>query len=368
MEREKIIIRTSIIGIVANIFLAGFKAFIGLASKSIAITMDAVNNLSDALSSIITIVGTKLAAKAPDKTHPLGHGRIEYISTMVIAVIILYAGVTAFIESVKKILNPEVPEYKVVSLIIIVVAIAVKIVLGTYVKKTGKKVKSDSLVASGTDALFDAIISTSTLVAAIIFMITGLSLESYLGAVISIIIIKSGLEMLSDTISDILGKRVEPELAKSVKDLICSFDEVRGTYDLVIHNYGPEILIGSAHIEVPDTMDVRELDMLERQITEKVQAETGIVMAGLSVYSYNTRSDLSKRLEKEIRDKVLSYTGVLQLHGFYLDEESKDIRFDIIIGFDVSDRIAVYKEVIADLEKDYPDYSFLVTLDVDISD
>ena len=368
MEREKIIIRTSIIGIVANIFLAGFKAFIGLASKSIAITMDAVNNLSDALSSIITIVGTKLAAKAPDKKHPLGHGRIEYISTMVIAVIILYAGVTAFIESVKKILHPEVPEYKLVSLIIIVVAIAVKIVLGTYVKKTGKKVKSDSLVASGTDALFDAIISTSTLVAAIIFMITGLSLESYLGAVISIIIIKSGLEMLSDTISDILGKRVEPELAKSVKDLICSFDEVRGTYDLVIHNYGPEILIGSAHIEVPDTMDVRELDMLERRITEKVQAETGIVMAGLSVYSYNTKSDLSKRLEKEIRDKVLSYTGVLQLHGFYLDEESKDIRFDIIIGFDVSDRIAVYKEVIADLEKDYPDYSFLVTLDVDISD
>ena len=159
MDREKQIIKTSIIGIIANVFLASFKAGVGLLSHSVAVVLDAVNNLSDALSSIITIIGTKLAAKEPDKKHPLGHGRYEYLTAMVISVIVLYAGFTSLIESVKKIISPEKPDYSTISLIIIAVAVLVKIILGTYVKKVGRDVKSDSLIASGTDALFDSIIS-----------------------------------------------------------------------------------------------------------------------------------------------------------------------------------------------------------------
>lgn len=138
-SRDKVIIRTSIIGIVTNILLSGFKAAIGLASNSIAVILDAVNNLSDALSSVITIVGTKLAARPADKKHPLGYGRIEYLSAMIVSGIVLYAGITSFVESVKKIIEPETPEYSTVSLVIIAVAVVVKLILGKYVKAQGKR-------------------------------------------------------------------------------------------------------------------------------------------------------------------------------------------------------------------------------------
>ena len=178
VSREKTIIRTSIIGIIANVFLAAFKAVIGLLSNSIAIVLDAVNNISDAGSSLITIVGTKLAGKDPDKKHPFGYGRIEYLSAMIISVIVLYAGITSFVESVKQIIHPATPDYKPVSLVIVAVAVVVKIVLGRYVKSVGVKVNSDSLVNSGEDATLDSIISASTLVTAAIYLIFHVSLAA----------------------------------------------------------------------------------------------------------------------------------------------------------------------------------------------
>ena len=169
MARGNIIVRTSIIGILANVFLAGFKAGVGILSNSIAIILDAVNNLSDALSSVITIVGTKLAGREADKKHPFGYGRIEYLSSLVIAMIVLYAGITSLTESVEKIIHPETPDYSVAALIIVAVAVFVKIGLGLFVKTTGEKVNSDSLINSGKDALLDSVISVSTLAAAGIF-------------------------------------------------------------------------------------------------------------------------------------------------------------------------------------------------------
>ena len=165
-KREKAIVKTSVVGIVTNIVLVAFKAAVGLVSNSIAIILDAVNNLSDALSSVITIIGAKLGAKKPNKKHPLGYGRIEYLSSMLVAGIVLYAGITSLVESVKKIIHPEKADYSIVSLIIVAVAIVVKLVLGRYVKKQGKKHNSGALVASGSDALFDAILSASVLASA----------------------------------------------------------------------------------------------------------------------------------------------------------------------------------------------------------
>ena len=184
-NRDAVIVRTSVIGIIANIFLAAFKAAVGILSNSIAVVLDAVNNLSDVLSSVVTIAGTKLAGKKPDKKHPLGYGRVEYLSAMIVAAIVLYAGITSLVESIKKIINPETPDYSAVSLIIIGSAVFVKIFLGIYVKKKGQSVNSGSLIASGSDALFDAILSASVLVSAIIFMLTGISLEAYVGVLIS---------------------------------------------------------------------------------------------------------------------------------------------------------------------------------------
>ena len=368
MDRNKVIIKTSIIGIIANLFLARFKAAVGLLTSSIAIVLDAVNNLSDVLSSVITIIGTKLAGKKPDRKHPFGHGRIEYITALLISVIVLYAGITSLFESVKKIVHPKTPEYTAVSLIIVAAAVVVKILLGLYVKKTGKAVNSPSLVASGTDALMDSIISFSTLVAAGIFIIFHLSLEAWLGAVISIVIIRSGIEMLRDSLSDIIGQRVDSSITKEVKRTICTFDEVQGAYDLILHSYGPDLLIGSVHIEVPDTMTVSRLDRLERKITEKVLAEHSIILAGISVYSQNTGNDRASEIYTDIRRRVMSHEYILQIHGFFMDEETKSITFDVIVDFAAPDGKAVYNEVCQEIQQEYPDYKITVTLDLDVSD
>ena len=250
MDRNRLIVRTSIIGIVANLFLAAFKAAVGLISNSIAVTLDAVNNLSDALSSVITIIGTKLANRQPDKKHPLGHGRTEYLSAMIVAAIVLYAGITSLVESVKKIIHPEIPDYTVVSLIIIASAVVVKLLLGRYVKTQGQKANSGALIASGEDARFDAILSASVLASAVIFLLTGLSLEAWVGVVISGFIIKSGIEMMMETLDDIIGHRADPELTKKIRHVLVEEPEVRGAYDLFLDNYGPDRNYASVHLEL----------------------------------------------------------------------------------------------------------------------
>jgi cation diffusion facilitator family transporter len=367
-NRDSIIVRTSIVGIVANIFLAGFKAFIGLAVGSIAIVMDAVNNLSDVLSSVITIVGTKLAGKAPDREHPFGHGRVEYLSAMVIAVIVLYAGITSLVESGKKIIHPVTPEYTKLALIIVAVAVVVKILLGSYVKKTGEKVNSGSLIASGQDALMDSIISASTLVAAVIFIGTGLKLEAYLAAVISLVIVKAGIDMMKDAYSQILGERVDSDLAKEIKKTIASFDDVRGAYDLVMHSYGPDRWLGSVHIEVPDSMDAADIDALSRKITSVVAKKHGVIMTGIGIYSYNTCEGKAAEIRHEITRIASDIPYVLQVHGFYLDEKENEISFDVVVAYEAEDRRAVWKQVVDKVKEKYPEYKINVAMDSDTSD
>ena len=367
-EREKIIVRTSIIGIAANVLLAVFKAVIGFMSNSIAIVMDAVNNISDAGSSLITIIGTKLAGREPDKKHPFGYGRIEYMSAMIISFIVLYAGITSLIESVKKIIDPDTPDYSVTSLIIVGVAVLVKIALGRYVKAVGKKVNSASLVNSGEDATLDSVISASTLVAAVIFIIFHISLEAWLGAVISLVIIKAGFEMLKETVSQILGERNDPDLTGSIKKTVAGFPGVQGAYDLVLNNYGPDSWNGSVHIEVPDTYSAEQLDRLIRSIQEKVYEEYNVVLTAIGVYSVNTKDEDIIKVKKQIQEIVLSHQHILQMHGFNMDKEEKSIRFDIVVSFNAENRRDVYRDVIEDVQKNYPDYQIKIAMDTDFSE
>ena len=367
-QREKTIVRISIIGIVANVFLAAFKAVIGLVSNSIAIVMDAVNNISDAGSSLITIIGTKMAGRQPDKKHPFGYGRIEYLSAMIISVIVLYAGITSLIESVKKIINPDTPDYSVVSLVIVAVAVVVKIVLGQYVKSVGKKVNSSSLVNSGEDASLDSVISASTLLAAGIFLFFHISLEAWLGAIISLVIIKSGFEMLKETISQILGERNDPDLARSIKETVTSFPDVQGAYDLVLNNYGPDAWNGSVHIEVPDTYSADRLDQLIRSIQVKVYEEYRVILTAIGVYSVNTKDEYIIEAKKRVTEIVFSHPHVLQMHGFYMDKEKKTMRFDLVLSFDSPDRTKAFKDIHDDVQKEYPDYTLQMAMDTDFSE
>ena len=366
-EREKVIVRTSIIGILANVLLAGFKAAIGLATRSIAVTLDAVNNLSDALSSVITIIGAKLGGKKPDKKHPLGYGRIEYLSSMIVAAIVLYAGITALVESIKKIIEPEPAEYTMVSLLIIAAAVVVKLLLGRYVKGQGEKVNSGALIASGSDASFDAILSASVLASAVIFMIWGISLEAYVGVVIAIFIIKAGIEMLSETLSDIIGQRADAEMSKTIKKLVAEEPEVRGAYDLILYNYGPDKNYGTLHMELPDTMTVEEVDVLTRKVQNKVFHETGVILTGIGVYSYNTSDDEAAQMRNHVQEKVLEHDWAIQMHGFYVDTMEKLIRFDVVLSFD-ADRKEALDTLNAELKEMYPDYTPVIVPDVDTSD
>ena len=365
--REKAIVKTSVIGIVTNLLLVGFKAFVGLMSNSIAIILDAVNNLSDALSSVVTIIGAKLGAKQPDKKHPLGYGRIEYLSSMIVAALVLYAGITSLVESIKKIVRPESAEYGTITLIILTVAIAVKLILGMYVKKQGKKVNSGALVASGSDAMFDAILSASVLASAIVYLVWGVSLEAYVGVVIAGFIIKEGVEMMIETLNDIIGKREDAKTTKELKRIVCEEESVLGAYDVTLFNYGPNKNYGSVHIELPDTLTVDEVDRITRRIQTNVFHKTGVILTGIGVYSHNTSNDEAAKMRNAIQKTVLAHDWVLQMHGFYADTEQKTLRFDVVMSFDV-DRKEALETLYSEVTALYPEYEVLIVPDVDVAD
>lgn len=366
-DRQKTIVRTSFIGIGANVLLAAFKAFVGLLSHSIAVILDAVNNLSDALSSVITIIGAKLGAKQPNKKHPLGYGRVEYISSMLVAAIVLYAGITSLVESVKKIIHPEKADYGALALVIIAVAIVVKLILGAYVKAQGKKVNSGALIASGSDALFDAILSASVLATAVIYLIWHISLEAYVGVVIACFIIKAGIEMMLETLDDIIGQRSDAELTAKLRKIICEDESVRGAYDIILFNYGPNKNYGSVHIELPDDMTVDKVDKITRRIQINVFQKTGVILTGVGVYSFNTSNDEAAQMRNAVQKTVLSHDWAMQVHGFYADTENKTVHFDVVVSFDI-DRKQAYRILAEETQKLFPDYTVSLVLDADTAD
>ena len=363
MSRQDKIVKTSIIGIVVNLILVAFKATIGILVNSIAITLDAVNNLTDALSSIITIIGTKLAGRAPDKNHPYGYGRIEYFSSVIIAAIVLWAGITALMESWPKIFNPNVTSYNTVSLVIIAVAVVVKFALGKYVKNVGENINSQALVASGSDAFFDAILSLSTLIAAIISIFWHISLEGILGVIISLVIIKASIDMLKETLDSMIGARVDSELSRRIKDSICEVPEVYGAYDLSLHNYGPEDMQGSVHVEVDDTLSALEIQNLSRQITLKIYNEFSIALT-IGIYA---RNDRYSNIRSDLENIASQYEEILEIHGFIVYEDQNLITFDMIVDFD-ADRAKVKEEVLSKIQAKHPQFNYMIIDDYDISD
>lgn len=286
---------------------------------------------------------------------------------MIVSAIVLYAGITALVESIKKIIHPEKADYSAVALIIIASAVVVKLALGRYVKAKGKAVNSSALVASGSDALFDAILSASVLASAVFFLITGISLEAYVGVLISIMILKAGYEMITETIDDILGKRTDQEISIQVKKLLVEEPEVRGAFDLIINNYGPNKNYASVHLELPDTMTVDQVDELTRRVQIKVYKETGIILTGVGVYSFNTKDEEAAKIRNTILEIVMSHDWALQFHGFYVDTKAKTMRFDVVMSFDITPKEGL-KIIYDEVGKLYPDYAVQVVADVDVSD
>ncbi len=362
MDRNSQIIRTSVIGIIANVLLAAFKAIVGIIANSVAIVMDAVNNLSDALSSVITIVGAKLSQRPADNKHPFGHGRIEYFSAIIIAVIVLSAGITSLIESVKKIFEPVTPTYTATTLIVIIVAIAVKLILGEYVKRKGKQLKSDALTASGSDALFDAAITLTTLISAGIMLIWNVSLDGILSTLISAVIIKAGIEMLASPVNELLGARVPAELTKQIKEEVSAFEGVHGVFDLILHNYGPEVMIGSLHINVYDTLSAYDIHGLSRKISMQMYEKHGIIMS-IGIYSISTGENQRTELQSKVMEKLSAHKEIIQIHGFYCSEKEKMFSVDVVPDMSVHNDAALSASLVSELQPLAPDMRVTVVID-----
>ena len=367
MNRSQEIIRTSWIGIVTNVLLAGFKAVVGVLASSVAIVMDAVNNLSDALSSVITIIGTKLSQRPADRKHPFGFGRIEYFSAIIIAVIVLSAGITSLIESVKKIFHPTEPEYTTVTLVIIVVAIVVKLVLGQYVKRKGQQLKSDALIASGSDALFDAVITLATLVSAGVMLLWNVSLDGILGALISLVIIKAGIEMLASPVNELLGTSISAELSKQIIKETSDFEGVHGVYDLILHNYGPDVKIGSLHINVYDTMSAHEIHGLTRKITTYMYEHHGIIMT-VGVYAVATGDNHRAELQSKVMQSLAAHNDIVQVHGFYYSEKDQMLSVDVVPDISVHDDAKLISQLTGEIQPLVPDMQVVIVVDHNYSE
>ncbi|MCR5314671.1 MAG: cation diffusion facilitator family transporter [Bacteroidaceae bacterium] len=362
MNRSQEIIRTSWIGIATNLLLAGFKAAVGIVSSSVAIVMDAVNNLSDALSSVITIVGTKLSQRPADRKHPFGFGRIEYFSAIIIAVIVLSAGITSLIESVKKIFDPTEPEYTTTTLIIIVVAIVAKLVLGQYVKRKGEQLKSDALIASGADALFDAIITLATLISAGVMLLWNVSLDGILGALISLVIIKAGIEMLASPINELLGTSIPAELSKEIVKEVSEFEGVHGVFDLILHNYGPDVKIGSLHINVYDTMSAYAIHGLTRKISTFMFEQHGIIMT-VGVYAIATGENRHAELQSQVMQTLAAHKEIVQVHGFLYLENERMLSVDVVPDISVHDDAALVDQLTNEIQPLAPDMQIIIVID-----
>ena len=365
--RARQIIRTSWIGIITNVLLAGFKAAVGILASSVAIVMDAVNNLSDALSSVITIVGTKLSQRPADRNHPFGFGRIEYFSAIIIAVIVLSAGITSLIESVKKIFNPTEPEYTTVTLVVIVVAIVVKLILGQYVKRKGDQLKSDALIASGSDALFDAVITLATLISAGVMLLWGVSLDGILGALISIVIIKAGIEMLASPVNELLGTSISAEFTKQIQKEVSDFEGVHGVFDLILHNYGPDVKIGSLHINVYDTMSAHEIHGLTRKITTKMYERYGIIMT-VGVYAVATGENRRAELQTKVMQTLAGHQDIVQVHGFYYSEKENMLSVDVVPDISIHDDDAFASQLTNDIQPLVPGMQVVIVVDHNYSE
>lgn len=363
-SREGVISATSGLGIAVNVVLALVKVIIGLMTSSIAIISEGANVASDSLSSLLTLIGTKLASRHPDSKHPFGYGRIEYLASLIISVMILVTGLEMLISSVKLIFHPE--EMNISALIIVLVALtaAVKFFLGVYTMKVGKKVSSGALVGMGMDSRNDAFASLITIVASLVYLIFHVSLDAYAGIIISALILKSGIGLLMDTVSDLLGRPGEHELAVNLYREIRGTEGILSAADMMLHNYGPDAWSGSVNVEIDSSKTVGEIYSFLHALQLRIMHEYHVTMV-FGVYAVDRTSPESKLLGRQIGAFVKDHAPIKSFHAVYLDEANKTLYFDIIVDYSLHDWQPLRDELTAYMHDLYPDYNLQLTIETE---
>ena len=364
-ERRKKIIGVSIIGIVANLLLGVLKAVLGLLSGSIALISDALNNITDSSSSLITIVGTKLAAKAPDKQHPFGHGRTEYLTSLLIGGIVFLTGFQSLISSVKAVFNKEDINTDITTVIIIIATIAAKILLGTFTENSGKKLNSTALIASGADAKNDAVVSVVTLISSILYMFAKISVDGIAGVIISVFILKTAYEVLSDTIKKLLGERVDGEMVRGIKDIVRNTEGVINCFDLILNDYGPDFYTGSINVEIEDERSIGEMYPILHEAQTKIYNKYNVFLV-FGFYSVDVDDERYIKIKSLLKNYKENERHIINYHGIVIDEKDKTIYCDITRDFDITSE-TVIENVNRILKGEFPEYNIHVNIDTEFS-
>lgn len=332
---------SSITGIILNLILAGAKYAAGILSGSISITADAINNLSDAGSSIVSFFGVKISAKPADKDHPYGHGRVEYISALIVSFFVLFMGIELFKDSVGKIINPEPVKFSFLSLAILIFSIICKLWLGIFNKTLGKKINSAPMTAVMKDSFSDCLATGVAAVSIIISAFSDINIDGYLGVVVSVFIFVAGFGILKETLGDILGRAPETEFVDEITEKIMSYPHVCGVHDMIIHDYGPSCRFASVHAEVPSNEDIMELhdiiDGIERDLYNEYGMLTSIHMDPVVI-----NDERINELRKITADAVAAIDERLSIHDFRVVEgpSHTNLIFDTVMPSDMkcSDR------------------------------
>lgn len=354
------------IGILINLILFVTKLLVGIFSSSIAVMADAFNNLSDAFSSIVTIVGFKLSNKPADKDHPFGHGRIEYISALVVAFFVMIVGIQFIKTSFSKIINPTETKFELIPFILLIISIFLKLWLSNFNKYIGKAINSSALKAAGIDALGDVFTSSCVAISFLVSKYTTLPLDGYFGVAVSLFIIYSGISLIKETLNPLLGEAPDPELVQKIKNMVLKYDNIMGIHDLIVHNYGPGRCIVSLHAEVPSDisiMDIHEtIDAAEREVSKQLNLELVIHMDPISINDSEIKETFI-----EVKKIVDANPHTKSIHDFRIvgKDEVKNLIFDVVIDIEISnlDANLIKEEITNEIKKLHPLYNCIITVD-----
>lgn len=363
-SRDSIITMTSGLGIVANIVIATTKVILGALASSIAIISEGVNNYADVLTSVLTLVGAKLAKKHPDEEHPFGYGRIEYLASLVITVFILVTGIEMVKSSVELIFEPAELNISYFALAIVALTAVAKFTLGVYTIRMGEKADSSSLKAVGVDCRGDAFASLMTIAASLVFLLTGVSLDAYAGLFISFLILKAGYEILKDTVSDLLGRPGEEELAKELYQIIRHTDGILGAADMMLHNYGPDAWSGSVNVEIDHNKTVGEIYAFLHELQLRIMYEYKVVLV-FGVYAVDNDLEEIKQIRKNISKFMQEHEHIKSFHAVYLDSEHNNLYCDFIVDYALKDWDGLDKEFKDYMAILYPDYDIILTIETE---
>lgn len=357
----------SIVGIVLNILLFAGKYFAGFISGSIAIMADAFNNLSDAGSSFITLIGFWYAGKKPDIDHPFGHGRFEYISGLGVAVMIILMGFELAKDSAYKIFHPETVDSSGLAIAILVVSICVKIYMAMYNRSIGKKIDSSAMLATSTDSMSDAVATTVVLISLLIDKFAHINVDGICGFAVSLFILFAGYNVVKETISPLLGQPPEPEFVDSIYDIVMAHEEIKGIHDLVVHDYGPGRVMISLHTEVPGNEDIFKIhdliDRIENELNEKLRCEAVIHMDPIEV-----NNKVIDETKKNIAELISQISSEMSIHDFRMvvGDTHTNLIFDVLVPYSVKDSDDKIKKQVQNKISEYNNtYMAIIHIDRD---